>query len=89
MGHGEVTYRTGKPGQDHRTMPYADIEWNDPIVQRCPVCLGMKVQQPKKNYPPPRTEIYWNTPLTDEEVTKFSSTDNETIPLEAYDGEEP
>ena len=84
-GKGTVVYQTGKPGQDHRVIPAADIEWNDPITRRCPVCLGMKVEQPKKNYPEPRTEVYWNTPLTADELDSMIATDEP--PLEAYDAE--
>ena len=80
-----MIYRVGYPNQDRRTTPISDMKWRPPIEKRCPVCLGMKVEQPKPNYPPPRTEIYHSTPFTDEERNDLSTT--ETIPMEAYDEE--
>ena len=84
-GKGVVIYKTGYPGQDQRLIPYAAIKWRDSITRRCPVCLGMKVEQPKKNYREPRTEVYWNTPLTADELDSMIATDEP--PLEAYDAE--
>ena len=82
-----MVYRTGKPGQDHRVIPAADIEWNDPITKRCPVCLGMKVEQPKKNYRPERPQIWWNVELTPEERAELFSTVLEEPPMEIYDAD--
>ncbi len=84
-GVGTLTIRLGKPGQDRRVTPPSEIEWNDPVTVRCYVCLGMKVEQPKKKWPPPRTEIYWSIPLTNDERAELSTT--EEPPMEAYDNE--
>jgi len=67
-------------------MPYADIEWNDPIIKRCPVCKGTKKHPLKREYAPPRTQIYWNTPLTDEEKAELFTTLE--VPPHVYDEED-
>lgn len=53
-GKGILTIIRGRPGQDTRVIPYADIEWDEPItVDPCPVCLGggFRPVKPEKEWP--------------------------------------